>query len=480
MIIVIGRPGRPLTKTSGHFFSNVTVTFKHWNASYSPKHMHGLNFDIKHRTFRIAASGERDSWYIVMHPISGVVIEFAASYQERKRQSVKSSRSSALLSSNAQSLATYIKDIFSGGGLSEEGIESSWTLGGLASQNITSAKWDLFQDQFMECWEQFVLLHSHEPFWQENRPAFHTYDYGANIEFEVNEYLQTLPKEPSYRPPDEESDAGHEDGLPDEGPTDFGFSTPDFPPGLATLRENLEQKYVIDNIGTVSYALAVDIHNEQSSGAASESGPVYRCMLANRNRVRDEFPFSRDFTFFPLAFHPAYGNFSSHRPPRFLNDHVLTIMKDNLSYRNQGADPLSYGAFQAYSNIKRAVRHGPEKLLANKGIATAALTLPETEARGVKGVFEKRLRLQKLLRGDSTPNDPQASKPFARECRLLENAIHAEALAERMEQNIHLHVSSLIPTQRNFTTVLQPIIQLMRFFLQEPEHYTHLLWSFPP
>ena len=41
-------------------------------------------------------------------------------------------------------------------------------------------------------------------------------------------------------------------------------------------------------------------------------------------------------------------------------------------------------------------------------------------------------------------------------------------------------MSRLTRARRQFRTVLQPILQLMRFFLCEPERYTHILHSFRP
>ena len=104
-------------------------------------------------------------------------------------------------------------------------------------------------------------------------------------------------------------------------------------------------------------------------------------MLADRNMVAKEYSRPCDLTFYPLAFHPAYRNFSSPEPPAFLTDNLLAILKDNMSFENDGADVLSCGYFQAYSNIKRSIRHAPDDLLVTKGIATAALTLPESEIK---------------------------------------------------------------------------------------------------
>jgi hypothetical protein len=45
-----------------------------------------------------------------------------------------------------------------------------------------------------------------------------------------------------------------------------------------------------------------------------------------------------------MGYHVAFGNFSSSRPPEFLEDRVL-IMRENMSYQNGGANPLSFGYF---------------------------------------------------------------------------------------------------------------------------------------
>jgi hypothetical protein len=49
-----------------------------------------------------------------------------------------------------------------------------------------------------------------------------------------------------------------------------------------------------------------------------------------------------------------------------------------------------------------------------------------------------------------------------------------------MEQVISLDVARLTPSRRNLRTILRPIFQLMRFYLQETSHYTHLLRRFRP
>ncbi|KAJ9415745.1 hypothetical protein QL093DRAFT_2568886 [Fusarium oxysporum] len=167
-----------------------------------------------------------------------------------------------------------------------------------------------------------------------------------------------------------------------------------YSPGLMRLREALEAKYNLDNISHVSYALAVDVHCTAENTYPGTEGRVSRpvCLLADRNRVAGEF-YGSNYTFYPLGFHPAYGNFTSDRPPAFLDNDLFTVMKENMSHQNQGADVLSFGFFQGYSNLKRSIRHGPHDLLASHGLATAALTIPSTEAQRTARLKDKQQRL---------------------------------------------------------------------------------------
>lgn len=44
-ISIIGQPLRPICRDS-HFFDNITISFRQWQASYSAKHVEGIIFDI--------------------------------------------------------------------------------------------------------------------------------------------------------------------------------------------------------------------------------------------------------------------------------------------------------------------------------------------------------------------------------------------------------------------------------------------------
>ena len=175
-----------------------------------------------------------------------------------------------------------------------------------------------------------------------------------------------------------------------------------------------------------------------------------------------------------MAFHPCYGNVTSSRPPNFLADRVLTILADNLSYRNNGEEILRGGYFQAYSNVKRVIRHSPDTLLATKGIATAALSLPRGEAKFSHVAAKQHDTLIQKLHG------PDHSKPFARERKVVENAMESDSFSFRMEQVLTVRVSRLHDANRTFETVFEPLVRIAAFFQNEQDHFAPLLTSFDP
>jgi hypothetical protein len=519
-ISIIGLPLRALTRANDHFFDNVTVTFKDWQMPYPGKHQSKLHFDLHHRTFRLASAATRETWFLVMHPVVAPAMELPSSRPERLKKQATSSRLSALQTHHAQALASYITEIFLSDELVGERIEPSWNLSSHASQRLTGDKWTLFQERFMQDWSTHVERHSYDLFWRQNQPVFHAYDYGANIQIKVSERLQSLERETRLRPDDhaddssddssrdhsddsgsesESSEARRRSRIPSDSPArhrepDDDHWSLEFDPsphgsdslysdGLRHLLTELDQKYNLENISSISYALAVDLHCLDVSSRSSDAPPTALSLLADRNLVRREYASARGasgVTFYPMAFHPAYGNFTSPGPPLFLKDHVLSVMRDNMSFQNDGADVLSCEYFQAYSNIKRSIRYNPEDLLVTQGVATAALTLPLSEAQSSGRVRAKQQQLLGRLQGDKTPQDPDASKPFARERQRIQHALDKNEFAYRMEQVVSIDVAHLIPRRRNLRTVLRPIFQLIRFYLQEPQHYIHILRAFPP
>ncbi|KID82200.1 hypothetical protein MGU_10458 [Metarhizium guizhouense ARSEF 977] len=537
MISIVGQPLRPIVHRSS-FFDNVDFTFQHWQAAYSSKHaVSSLPFELTNRTFRLGTGASREIWFIVMHPSRPEALGTPTPRAGARSRShvAGSSERSAMRRHHAEALAGYIKDLFLDGTLIGEGVEPSWALGDRRSQNISFEKWSEFQTLFMDKWSSFAQLHAYDQFWSDHQPAFHAYDHGANIKIEVNQALEYLPREARLRTDEdgsgsdssdsessEESEEEEDDGegslfVQEEGRSsretrgnssrggDNNSSEGSFEPpnqvdeahrelytdGLEQLRAELEQKYNLEHIAQISYAIAADIHGleggsstdaEQRGDDGEQEPKEAICLLADRSRVAAQYSSTREATFYPLAFHPRYGNFTSKRPPDFLND-LYAVMRDNMSLENDGHDVLNFdGGFQGYnSGVKRTVRHRAEDLLARKGAATAALTLAPSEvSRSPAQVQAKNARLLREIRGERTPGRPQSSTPFAREKERILAAVAQEQIAFRMEQVVTVRTSRLVPRRRTFFTVLKPIFQIMRFFLKEPDKYTKILRCFPP
>ncbi|OAQ59069.2 hypothetical protein VFPPC_12280 [Pochonia chlamydosporia 170] len=486
---IVGRPGRPITRHSERFFDNVKISFHKWQAQYSSKHDPELPFDLSNRTFRLASGASRELWFIVMHPSRG-----AATAGRKKKKTLQGG--SALAKHHAEALASHIKQVFLASPLLGEGVEPSWVLNGKRSQTITFNKWTIFQELFMERWEQFAARHSYDLFWTENQPAFHAYDYGANIEIEVTKQIQALEPETHIRPrdipvEDESDDHTLESGEPAGGEglstqqEQFSSITGSYTstnqwvtPRRRLAQERRPPKYVLDNVDTVSYALAINLDSIAGDGATQGAGQP-ACLLADRNQLGREYASSKDYSFFPLGFHPAYGNFSSPEPPALPSRNQLAITRDNMSYENEGADVVSFGFFQAYSNIKRQVRHRSGDVLASQGLATAALTIPACDVARSGRVRAKQKKLLDRIGGRLTPDDPESSTPFARERLRVEAAITEQEFAFRFEQVVSIRVQRLVRAERSFRTVIRPIFQLMRFFLQEKQYYSPVLRRFP-
>jgi hypothetical protein len=231
MIAIVGRPMKPIVHHSARFFDNVTISFGDWRAPYRAKHVEGgIGFDLYHRTFRIGCGASREAWYILMHP------RLAISEFEPSRAQVEASiKKSALEERHARFLADYIKQVFLGEDLVGEGVEASWRLDQKRSQNITFNKWTSFQHQFMQGWDDYKTTQTIDEFWTENRPAFHAYDYGANIALDITEELQELRKEEPIQ------------NATDDYPSDLDDAEdpalPPSPPAVATDAESEAELY---------------------------------------------------------------------------------------------------------------------------------------------------------------------------------------------------------------------------------------------
>lgn len=511
MITYIGRPMKAITGGSSDFFENVHVTFRHWRTSYQIKHAEGINFPLTQRTFCVAEASTRDKWFIVMHPKVSIMTELPESGSTPRQQRTKEQQQSAIAESHAVSLVTYIKKIFSYPRLVTLGVDSSWTLGGNQSQTVTFQEWSEFQKTFMAQWEQEMVEVNNDAFWHENHPAFHAYDYGANIEIHTTPSIQSLQRETPLDTSDDSSDMYSESdddswdisqltsyntlsqrsSVPVSSGSavrgDMGSSdtmdtsdTTHLPPGLAELQRTLEKKYLIDHLESISYAFAINLECRPSP-TTEDPAPEELCLLADFAHVRSQFTGSRPrLCLYPLGFNPGYGNFSCPEAPPFLANHVLTVCRHNMSVRNHGSQPLTCGYFQAYSNIKRLVRHSARSLLADKGITTAVVGMPSAEAARTPRLQKKRDHLLRHLHGELTADEPEASQPFARERQRVLACIDEGEHAYRMEQVLSVQISRLTPTNRTFTTILQPILQLMRFFWQQTADYASFLRFFPP
>ena len=214
-ISVIGLPLKVISRDTSHFFDNITMSFQYWQTPYRGKHLYGLPFELWNRTFRIAAASTRETWFIVMHPVVGCATELPASNSERRQRMRRSARSSALLTHHAEAMASQIKKVFTNPDLLGEGVEPSWKLGGRRATKIASNKWTRFQEIFMDEWAGFVSRHSFDQFWMENRPAFHAYDFGANIEITIDPDMGLEP-EHLIRADDQDS-SDDESPRPDAG-----------------------------------------------------------------------------------------------------------------------------------------------------------------------------------------------------------------------------------------------------------------------
>jgi hypothetical protein len=213
------------------------------------------------------------------------------------------------------------------------------------------------------------------------------------------------------------------------------------------------------------------------------------CALATYSQAKASFsnvspPGSAGFCFYPLAFNTQYGNFTARVPPDFLAQGVLNIVQDNIDYQHQNSNVLSYGHFQAYSDIKKCYRFRPENLLASKGLATAALTLPKELAKSSAVVRKRQTQiLERHLRsspGSADDDNRLAQKPFAREREQVTLAIRNQEYAYRVEQVFNIDATKLAQTKRTFREVLRPALHFIHFFLTQSSTFEHLLRVFDP
>lgn len=493
MISIVGRPLYPLTSENIRTLPTETFTFtlRHWNSPYSSKHaLASLDFDITNKTFRLGTAA-RVLWFVVMHPIDISAAPLSRSLRDHRASQHDSIQHSALDRPRAKLLVKYIKNIFTHGDLLGEGVEASWSLNDQRSQTIAFSKWAIFQQYFMREWHTFAENSSEDSFWVKHQPVFHAYDHGANTDIDPHPSIRDLSLETRIRAADEHNeDSNH--GQTTQAPTTFPPSEPNLQQamrdsGIEPLYRSFQNQFDLKNVDKLSYALAANINctepipsppdPDHSQSPSVDPQPV--CLLANRTSLHRQYDKPSNFTFYPLALHPGYGNFSSPKPPLFLKS-LLAVMKENMSIQNDGSNPLHFGYFQGYTNVKRVIRSRPEDLLATKGIATAALCLPMAEANRSAPVKNKQQKLLNQLQGQNSPDNPSASTPFAREQQQIRHSIDAEEYAFRMEQVVTINILELCREHRHFEYVFIPIFQLIRFFYKEKLSYHTILHAFEP
>jgi hypothetical protein len=202
--------------------------------------------------------------------------------------------------------------------------------------------------------------------------------------------------------------------------------------GLAQLQIELEWKYIV-NISSISYALAVDLNFLDGSPLRRKtellvvSWPTVLFVVS--------WPTVLLVVSWPTVWSPAnfvvlaIFHLSSGFPSciwQFLLFPATSIPQQSPPDRDgdnmNGADPLSYGYFQAYSNIKRSIRHGPQFIGHQRhchcGLDTTGVGSASIQSRPGEMTTHASTAV-----GSTTPEDSDASKPFAREQRRVDAAV---------------------------------------------------------
>lgn len=510
-ISIVGKPLAALTpleppegtQTFDHSF---TLGLHMWGTPYSGKHIRGIDFDIENRTFCLGKASSRELWFIVMHPVAPQMTSLNGTRAQRRRDRNKRSARSAMEVQHATQLSRYIKSVFMSRGLLGEGIERGTPLAQRRSQTMSLRKWAEFQCCFVEGWPGFRDSHRSDVFWAQHEPAFHAYDYGANTELPVvvedldGMARPELQSDTESDQSDDERSQGDHPGTsasvsevnetagseasppasPADGETEPGEGTATVQ-SIEKLIESYHIRYDIGGIAHISYAIATCVSEHEDDADEQPSRPQ-NCLLADRRRVAQQYGGrSNEFTFYPMGFNPRYGNFSSPRPPRFL-EAVLSIIEAN-GPRNFGANIFSFGHCHGYTNTKRCIRHSPDDFLATKGIATGAMTLPRKPGLGGARAVQRREALIRKLTGaafDQCEGVPP-TRPFAREADLIENAIKAEEYPFRLEQVVSVDVGRIAsePGIGHWQAAFSPVPHIMRFFCIDTDRYEHIFATFP-
>lgn len=110
--------------------------------AYAAKHSLGMDFKHTGRTFRLAKTENRDTWFIAMHPKPSVTCE-----DSRPHHNVTQglAADNGMLKERATCLAAYITDTFKDPMLIGHWVEPSWRPGSKYSQTLPQTAWAVFQ-----------------------------------------------------------------------------------------------------------------------------------------------------------------------------------------------------------------------------------------------------------------------------------------------------------------------------------------------
>lgn len=502
-VSIRGRPYRPITRR-GSVFESVTMIFNKWQTPFSNKHEH-VTFDMTHTTFFLGKASTRESYFLVLAPTHVETRALPATAADFRSQAAMVKRS-PVRRDHAAEIHRFLIEIFlQTPALATERVQPSWTLATADAAQLTQDKWQILQQTMLDTWDDY-FHRLPDPFWRERQPAIWAYDFGANIQLQadpedVDHHPPTpSPGDPGYgiftprTPPASMAPAPRSepaDDRPEEhaspapaSPADDGAHHAD-PPTLVTLadlEDTLHRKFDFRNLVDFTYALAVELN---SCTIHPDGSYDVRCLLADRRAFDAQYETrsgTRGYTFYPLAFSPRYGNITSPLPPRFLDDHVIAPLASHLSAANAGLPILSSDFFQAYSGIKRQMRHVASDLLATQGIASAVVGMPRGElSQQALRVQRKHARLHQQLAPQPAHEHPAANIPYRREKSRLQTAIATQSVPLRFEAIYRLHVHRLRSRHHAHQAqlILEPLRQTMLFYLTKLEVYRPLVRPFP-
>ncbi|RFN43493.1 hypothetical protein FIE12Z_12270 [Fusarium flagelliforme] len=459
---VIGQPFQVISGANVPASDGIEFSFKQWSKPYAGKHINRFNFNPDGRTFYLGKASTREDWFLMLQPLQP---DTPAPRSEIDRTKA-STRRTAVTRERAEHIVAFIKKIFIESNI-KVGMEESWKLSGSESRRISALNWRSI---------------ANDRFWGRHEPCFHAYDFGANIQItaddqehrdtdssrriRVREYNDN---QDAMRQIREESISTAEQLGIQSQPASWTPSEDEAPEpsiDLSSYLENLDKQYSIRSISSISYALAVNLE-------CREPDDSIVALLANREVIRHQYSNQEDFTFYPLGFHPRYGNFQSKVPPQALQDRIYTGITQQMQHRHD-ANAVTFGAFQGYSNIKRAIRYSPRDLLAARGSATAALAIPCTQTAKLAKHNSTHQKLLARMEG------PDCTRPFAREVNQINAAVRNNNFSYRFEQVISIRVESLGYSSRKFDTIAEPILAIIEAYQNESDIYTPFLHCFQP